>query len=256
MSSIHSDGSYVKSVIQNGIATIDFHHPKGNAMPGQLLSELASTIIKVSSSKDTKVILLRSVGDKAFCAGASFDELAAVSNEEEGKIFFSGFANVINAMRSAPQLIVGAIQSKCVGGGVGIAAACDYAIASEKASVKLSELKVGIGPFVIGPVVERKIGTAAFSQLALDAGNWYTASWAHHHGLFAETHATEELLNEAVNKKVNELAASSLAAMKEIKKMLWSGTDHWSTLLYERAAISGRLVLTEEARSVIKSLIR
>ena len=256
MSAIHSDGSYVKSAIQNGIATIEFHHPKGNAMPGQLLSELASTITKVSSSDDTKVILLRSAGDKAFCAGASFDELAAVSNEEEGKIFFSGFANVMNAMRTAPQLIVGAIQSKCVGGGVGIAAACDYAIASEKASIKLSELKVGIGPFVIGPVVERKIGTAAFSQLALDAGNWFTASWAHQQGLFAEMHTTEELLNEAVNKKVNELACSSLEAMKEIKKMLWLGTDHWSTLLYERAAISGRLVLSAEARNSIAILLK
>ena len=256
MSATHSDGSYVKSVIENGIATIEFYHPKGNAMPGQLLSELTSAIKKVSSSDNTKVILLRSAGDKAFCAGASFDELAAVSNDEEGKTFFSGFANVINAMRTAPQLIVGAIQSKCVGGGVGIAAACDYAIASEKASIKLSELKVGIGPFVIGPAVERKIGTAAFSQLAIDAGNWYTASWAHLHGLFAEMHSTDELLNEAVNKKVKELAASSLEAMKEIKKMLWSGTDHWSTLLYERASISGRLVLTEEARRFIKLLIR
>jgi methylglutaconyl-CoA hydratase len=256
MSAIHPDGSYVKSAILNGIATIEFHHPKSNALPGSLLSELASTITNVSTSDDTKVILLRSAGDKAFCAGASFDELAAVNNEEEGKIFFSGFANVINAMRTAQQFIVGAIQSKCVGGGVGIAAACDYAIATEKASVKLSELKVGIGPFVIGPAVERKIGTAAFSQLSIDAGNWYTASWAYHYGLFAEIYATEELLNEGVNKKLNELAASSFEAMKEIKKMLWAGTDHWSTLLYERAAVSGRLVLTEEAKIIIKSLIR
>jgi methylglutaconyl-CoA hydratase len=256
MSTLHQDGSYVKSIIDNGIASIEFHHPKGNALPGHLLSSLTNTITTCANHTQTKVILIKSAGDKAFCAGASFDELAAVKNEEDGKIFFSGFANVINAMRTAPQLIVGAIQSKCVGGGVGIAAACDYAIASEKASVKLSELKVGIGPFVIGPAVERKIGTAAFSQLAIDAGNWYTASWAHQQGLFAEMHTTEELLNEAVNKKVNELACSSLEAMKEIKKMLWSGTDHWSTLLYDRAAISGRLVLSAEARSVIASLVR
>jgi len=255
MSTIHADGSYVKSTIENGIATIEFFHPKGNAMPGVLLSELAVTITKASASSDTKVILIRSAGEKAFCAGASFDELAAVKNEEEGKVFFSGFANVINAMRKAPQFILGQIQSKCVGGGVGIAAACDYAIASEKASVKLSELKVGIGPFVIGPAVERKIGAAAFSQMAIDAGNWYSATWALQKGLFTEVHATDELLHEAINKKVNELAASSLEAMKEIKKMLWAGTDHWSTLLYDRAAISGRLVLTEAARGSIGALI-
>jgi methylglutaconyl-CoA hydratase len=255
MSTIHADGSYVKSNIENGIATIEFFHPKGNAMPGQLLSELSSAITHVSATADTKVILLRSAGEKAFCAGASFDELAAVKNEEEGKIFFSGFANVINAMRNAPQLILGVIQSKCVGGGVGIAAACDYAIASEKASVKLSELKVGIGPFVIGPAVERKVGTAAFSQMTLDPGNWFSAEWALQKGLFAEVHTTDELLQEAVNKKTNELAASSLEAMKEIKKMLWMGTAPWSTLLYERAAISGRLVLTDYTRTTIQSLL-
>ena len=255
MSTIHADGSYVKSNIENGIATIEFYHPKGNAMPAQLLSELSSAITNVSATTDTKVILLRSAGEKAFCAGASFDELAAVKNEEEGKIFFSGFANVINAMRNAPQLIIGVIQSKCVGGGVGIAAACDYAIASEKASVKLSELKVGIGPFVIGPAVERKIGTAAFSQMALDPGSWFTASWALQKGLFTEVHPTDELLRESVNKKTNELAASSLDAMKEIKKMLWAGTDHWSDLLFERAAVSGRLVLSDAARASIGALI-
>lgn len=256
MSSLHTDGSYVKSTLESGVATIEFFHPKGNAMPGQLLSELTSAITNVAASQDTKVILLRSAGEKAFCAGASFDELAAVKNEEEGKIFFSGFANVINAMRIAPQFIVGQIQSKCVGGGVGIAAACDYAIASEKALIKLSELKVGIGPFVIGPAVERKIGKAAFSQMAIDAGNWFGAQWALEKGLFAEVHATDELLNEAVNKKTNELAASSLEAMKEIKKMLWAGTDHWSELLYERAAVSGRLVLTQASRKIIEGLIR
>jgi methylglutaconyl-CoA hydratase len=255
MSISQPDGSYVKSDIENSIATIEFYHPKGNALPAHLLSALTNAITTSASNHQTKVILIKSAGDKAFCAGASFDELAAVKNEEEGKLFFSGFANVINSMRTAPQLIVGAIQSKCVGGGVGIAAACDYTIASEKASIKLSELKVGIGPFVIGPAVERKIGTAAFSQLAIDAGNWYTASWAYHHGLFAEMHSTEELLNEAVNKKVNELACSSLEAMKEIKKMLWQGTDSWDALLTERAAISGRLVLSDYAKNIIGSLV-
>ncbi|MBU6158892.1 MAG: enoyl-CoA hydratase/isomerase family protein [Bacteroidetes bacterium] len=255
MSTLQPDGSYVKSAIENGIATIEFYHPKGNALPAHLLTDLTQAITASSNNIQTKVILIQSLGEKAFCAGASFDELAAVKNEEEGKIFFSGFANVINAMRTAPQLIVGSIQSKCVGGGVGIAAACDYAIATDKAAVKLSELKVGIGPFVIGPAVERKIGTAAFSQLALDAGNWYSADWALQKGLFAEVHSTSESFKEAVYKKVNELTGTSLKAMKGIKQMLWTGTDHWSTLLYERAAISGQLVLTEEARRMIASLI-
>jgi methylglutaconyl-CoA hydratase len=254
MSTIHADGSYVNTEIVNGVATIEFFHPKGNAMPGILLSALASAIQQAAADQQTKVILLCSSGEKAFCAGASFEELAAVKNEAEGKIFFSGFAHVINAMRAAPQLIVGRIHSKCVGGGVGIAAACDYVIASEKASIKLSELKIGIGPFVIGPAVERKMGIAAFNQLALDPGNWYSAVWALQKGLFAEVHATDESLQEAVNKKTNELATSSSEAMTEIKKMLWAGTDHWSELLYERAAVSGRLILTDAAKTSVQNL--
>jgi len=255
MSTIHADGSYVKSTIENGIATIEFFNPKGNALPGHLLAALTNTITDVSNNINTKVICLRSGGDKAFCAGASFDELAAVNDEAQGKIFFSGFANVINAMRKAPQLIIGVIHSKCVGGGVGIAAACDYAIASDKASIKLSELKIGIGPFVIGPAVERKIGTASFSQLSIDAGNWYSADWAFQRGLFAEIHPNAAALNEAADKKLHELCDSSLDAMKEIKKMIWLGTDHWSTLLYDRAAISGKLVLTDYTRAMIQSLL-
>ena len=255
MSFVNADGSYIKSEITNGIGTIEFFHPKGNAMPGQLLAALAETITDISSNTNTKVICIRSGGDRAFCAGASFDELAAVKDEAQGQIFFSGFANVINAMRKASQLIVGVIHSKCVGGGVGIAAACDYAIASDKASVKLSELKIGIGPFVIGPAVERKIGTAAFGQLSIDAGNWYSAEWAFEKGLFAELLTDEASLHKAVENKLNELSASSMEAMKEIKKILWAGTDHWSTLLYERAAISGRLVLTDYTHAMIQSLI-
>jgi methylglutaconyl-CoA hydratase len=255
MSTIQADGSYVHSKTENGIASIEFYHPKGNAMPGHLLRRLAENITEVANDTNTKVICLRSGGEKAFCAGASFDELAAVQDEANGKIFFSGFANVINAMRKAPQLIIGQIHSKCVGGGVGIAAACDYAIASDKSSIKLSELKVGIGPFVIGPAVERKIGTAAFGQLALDAGNWYSASWALEKGLYAEVHSEDEKVKESVENKLKELSTSSLDAMTAIKKMLWQGTDHWDSLLEERAGVSGMLVRSDFARKMIGSLL-
>jgi methylglutaconyl-CoA hydratase len=196
---------------------------------------------------------LRSAGEKAFCAGASFDELIAINNEDDGKKFFNGFAMVINAMRKCHKLIIVRVQGKAVGGGVGIIAAADYAIAAEGCSVKLSELAVGIGPFVVGPAVERKVGTAAFSQLAIDATEWRSASWARQRNLYAELHDTVEAMDEAVAKLANRLAASSPDAMKDLKRIFWQGTDNWDTLLTERAAISGKLVLSEFTRNAIQS---
>jgi methylglutaconyl-CoA hydratase len=236
----------------NGITSIEFFHPQSNSLPGHLLDELMKAIHIVSNNRDIKVVILRSGGEKAFCAGASFDELAAIKNKEEGLRFFSGFANVINAMRECPQLIIGRIHGKCVGGGVGLAAAVDYAIAYEEAEIKLSELAVGIGPFVVGPAIERKMGTSAFSQLAIDATMWRNSDWARRKGLFAEVHQTIAGMDESIERLSEVLAHSSPEAMHEMKKIFWKGTDHWDKLLIERAAISGRLVLSEFSKNAIK----
>jgi methylglutaconyl-CoA hydratase len=243
--------AYVKSHTEHGINTIEFFHPQSNSLPGKILEELAREIHFAGTHDDTRVIILKSAGDKTFCSGASFDELVAIENESEGLKFFSGFANVINAMRKCPKFIIGRIQGKCVGGGVGIAAAVDYAIATDKAEVKLSELAVGIGPFVVGPAVERKIGTAAFSALAIDAASWRSSDWAKRKGLFAELHDSIENMDEAVDKLANTLAHSNPAAMADMKKIFWKGTEHWDELLKERAAISGKLVLSDFTRNAI-----
>jgi methylglutaconyl-CoA hydratase len=245
--------AYVKSHIEHGINTIEFFHPQSNSLPGKILEELAREIHFAGTHNDTRVIILESAGEKTFCSGASFDELAAIKNETEGLKFFSGFANVINAMRKCPKFIIGRIQGKCVGGGVGIAAAVDYAIATEKAEVKLSELAVGIGPFVVGPAVERKIGTAAFSALAIDASSWRSTDWAKRKGLFAEVHESIENMDEAVYRLANTLAHSNPQAMAEMKKTFWKGTEHWDELLKERAAISGKLVLSEFTKNAINT---
>jgi len=244
--------AYVKSHIEHGINTIEFFHPQSNSLPGKILEELAREIHFAGTHDDTKVIILKSGGDKTFCSGASFDELMAIKNEAEGLKFFSGFAHVINAMRKCPKFIIGRIQGKCVGGGVGIAAAVDYAIANSRAEVKLSELAIGIGPFVVGPAVERKIGTAAFSVLSIDAANWRSTDWAKRKGLFAEIHDSMENMDEAVYNLANTLAHANPVAMAEMKKIFWKGTEHWDTLLKERAAISGKLVLSEFTRNAIE----
>ena len=244
--------AYVKSENINGIATIEFFHPQSNSLPGEILNKLASAITKAGEDPNTVVVILRSAGEKAFCAGASFDELMAIKTEEEGLKFFSGFANVINAMRLCPKFIIGRIQGKCVGGGVGLAASVDYAIATEGAEVKLSELAIGIGPFVVGPAVERIIGTAAFSQLATDASSWRNAEWASQKGLFAELHSTTEKMDDSINRLANTLMQSSPEAMAEMKKIFWKGTEDWDKLLPERATISGRLVLSEFTRIAIE----
>lgn len=244
--------AYVHSSIQHGITTIEFFHPQSNSLPARILEQLAQAIHGAGNDSETKVVILRSAGDKAFCAGASFDELIAIKTKEEGLDFFSGFAHVINAIRTCPKLVIGRIHGKCVGGGVGLAAAVDYAIATEAADIKLSELAVGIGPFVVGPAVERKIGTSAFSQLAIDATMWRHAEWGRKRGLYAELHQTTEELDEAVRRLAAVLSHSSPDAMAEMKKIFWKGTEHWDKLLPERAAISGRLVLSDFTRQAIE----
>lgn len=244
--------AYVKMELHQGIATIEFFHPQSNSLPAKILNDLAIAITHAGEDPNTVVIILRSAGQKAFCAGASFDELMAIKTGEEGLKFFSGFANVINAMRLCPKFIIGRIHGKCVGGGVGLAASVDYALSVESADIKLSELAVGIGPFVVGPAVERKIGTAAFSELAIDATGWRNAEWAKRKGLFAEVYDSIELMDEAIQKQSFTLSHSSPAAMAEMKKIFWEGTEEWDALLIERAAISGRLVLSDFTKDAIE----
>jgi methylglutaconyl-CoA hydratase len=246
----HKDG-WVKSEKHNGINTIEFFHTQSNSLPKKLLDELAKEIHSAGSDEETKVIVVRSAGDKAFCAGASFDELSIIRTKEEGLEFFSGFAHVINAMRKCPKFIIGRIHGKCVGGGVGLAAATDYAIAAEGADIKLSELAIGIGPFVVGPVVERKLGLAAFEQLAIDANMWRNGDWARRKGLFAELHPTTAEMDESISRMAHSLSHANPEAMKEMKKMFWKGTETWDQLLIERAAISGKLVLSEFTKQAI-----
>ena len=243
---------YVKTEHHQGLTTIEFFHPQSNSLPGRLLEELTHAVHGAGNDKHTRVIILRSGGEKAFCAGASFDELMAIENAEQGFQFFSGFANLINAMRKCPKFIIARIQGKCVGGGVGMAAAADYAIAAEGADVKLSELAVGIGPFVVGPAIERKIGLAGFSSLSIDATMWRNAEWARRKGLYAELHAGIAEMDEAIHRLSNNLLHSNPEAMTMMKEMFWKGAEHWDTLLPERAAISGRLVLSEFCRNAIR----
>ncbi len=244
---------YVKSERHGHTLTIEFYHPQSNSLPSSMLSDLASHFHSAGLDEEIRVIVLRSAGDRAFCAGASFKELSEIKNAKEGEDFFNGFAHVINSMRKCNKLIVARIQGKAVGGGVGLAAAADYAIALAGAEIKLSELEIGIGPFVVGPAVERKLGLSAFSQLAIDAGSWRTADWAKTRGLYAEVHASLPEMDEAIHRLVHHLSHSSPQAIKEIKKMLWTGTGHWDTLLSERAKISGALVTTEMAQIAIRN---
>lgn len=238
--------------IQNNIATIEFYHEASNSFPSELLSRLANAFHELSKNNDVQVIVLKSEKESTFCAGASFDELVAVSTFEEGKNFFLGFANVINAMRTCSKIIVGRIQGKAVGGGVGLAAACDYCIATEQASIKLSELTIGIGPFVIEPVVKRKIGLAGFSELTLDAASWQTAYWAKEKGLYAKVVETINELDVEVDNFVLKLSKYNPEALFELKRVLWKGTENWDELLANRAEISGKLVLSECTKNALQ----
>ncbi|MBW4359175.1 enoyl-CoA hydratase/isomerase family protein [Flavobacterium taihuense] len=239
------------TTIANKIATVQFGHPASNSFPRVLLDRLTNELTFLSDNEEISVIILKSEGTGAFCAGASFDELLAVSTLEEGTRFFSGFANLINAMRSCKKIIIGRIHGKAVGGGVGIAAACDYALATTESSVKLSELAIGIGPFVIEPAVSRKIGKIAMSEMTLAAHEWKTAFWGHQKGLYAKILETQEELDQEVTAFSKKLSHYNPDALYEMKKVFWEGTAHWDKLLKERAAISGKLVLSDFSKNAL-----
>lgn len=243
---------YVKTEKEHGITTIEFFHPQSNSLPGKLLESIAQTIHSEGVNAETKVIILKSGGEKTFCAGASLDELETIKTAQEGAEFFSGYAKVINAMRKTPQFIIARIHGKCVGGGVGLAAAADYAIATEGADIKLSELAAGFGPFVIGPAVQRKIGLSSFTQLTIDGNMWRSGDWARRKGLYAELHPEASGMEESIERLSFTLSHYNPEATKELKKVFWKGTEDWDDLLKERAAISGRLILSEQSRSFIQ----
>ena len=250
MTTTRQNGSLYTN-IQNNIATIAFGHPASNSFPSELLARLTKELNLIATNDSVSVIILKSEGEKAFCAGASFDELVAISNIEEGKQFFAGFANVINAMRTCRKIIIGRVQGKVVGGGVGLASACDYVLAAENAAIKLSEFTMGIGPFVIEPAVKRKIGLAAVSELTLDATNWKNAYWAKEKGLYARVFENIKELDEEVAILASKLASYNPSALGDMKKVLWENTNHWNELLAERAAISGELVLSEFTKKAL-----
>ncbi|MEP3836451.1 MAG: enoyl-CoA hydratase/isomerase family protein [Algibacter sp.] len=244
--------AYVSLTITNNVGYIEFYHPNRNSMPSAVLSKLEQTLLDAGSNDEVKVIVLKSGGDRTFCAGASFNEVIAIDNEVSGKQFFLGFANIINAMRKCPKLIIGRVQGKTVGGGVGLAAATDYCLATKFASIRLSELSIGIGPFVIEPAVSRKIGVNAMSQMAIDAETFFTVEFAKEKGLYAEVFETTEDLDRAVETLAEKLASYNPEAVKEMKKVFWKGTEDWDALLGERAEMSGKLVLSKFTKNTLK----
>ena len=243
-------GSVTLEIINN-IGTIVFFHPQSNSLPSEILNKLASTISQAGTNDEVKVIIIKSKGDRAFCAGASFDELSSIDNFSDGKKFFMGFANVINACRKCPKLIICRVQGKAVGGGVGMACAGDYCFATKYASIKLSELAVGIGPFVVGPAVEKKSNVSAYSTLSINATRWFTASWAREKGIYSEVYDTNEEMDLEIGKLAENLTNSNPEAMKKLKEAIWSNTDHWDELLEKRAEYSGQLVLSDFTKNAI-----
>lgn len=243
---------YVSLNIENSVGYIEFFHPNRNSMPSDVLLKLEQVINDAGRNDEVKVIVLKSGGDRTFCAGASFNELIAIEDAKTGKQFFSGFANVINAMRKCPKLIIGRVQGKTVGGGVGLAAATDYCLATKYASIRLSELSIGIGPFVIEPAVSRKIGKIAMSQMTIDAETFFSWEFAKDKGLYADVFDATEALDEAVKVLAEKLASYNPEALAEMKKVMWKGTEDWDILLAERAEISGKLVLSKFTKKTLK----
>jgi methylglutaconyl-CoA hydratase len=246
---------FVTTTLTVGVSTVSFYHPAQNSLPSELLARLCDEIEKAGDNPDTRIIVLKSEGDRTFCAGASFDELLEIKDKEAGADFFSGFAKLINTFRKSPKIIIARIQGKAVGGGVGIAAAADYCLATEHAAIKLSELAIGIGPFVISPAVIRKIGLSAFSQLTIRAVDFQTAQWAMEKGLYNEVYKDINSMDVALDALSQKLASYHPDALSGLKQILWEGTENWDELLAERAAISGELVLSEFTQQALNDFL-
>lgn len=247
------DSGFVKTEINtNGLAVITFGHPAHNSLPSSLLTQLDEHIQSAAAEPAVRLLLLQSAGDRTFCAGASFDELLALTSEEASKAFFSGFARVINAIRQSPKFVICRVQGKAVGGGVGLMAACDYCFASENAAVKLSEISINIGPFVIAPALERKISLSALTALSLNPTIFFDAHWAHQQGLVHTLQSTVAEMDIAIERFCDPLLSKSQEALTALKRTLWQGTDHWGVLLYDLATISGRLALSEESQRSLR----
>ncbi|KAF2332656.1 enoyl-CoA hydratase/isomerase family protein [Flavobacterium nitrogenifigens] len=249
MSLENTNGS-LETSFQNTIATVQFGHPASNSFPRELLNRLTAEINSLSRNEEVSVIILKSEGEKTFCSGASFDELLKVENEEQGVEFFSGFAHLLNAMRNCNKIIIGRVQGKAVGGGVGIISACDYVFATSQSDIKLSELAIGIGPFVIEPAVSRKIGKTAMTEMTLAAYEWKSADWAFEKGLFSVLCEAENL-DTKVESFAQKLSSYNPEALYEMKKIIWEGTEQWESLLFERAAITGKLVLSDFTKNAL-----
>ena len=244
--------SYVHLNVENKVGYIEFYNSPHNALPSEMLARLTELIGTAGADLSVAVIVLKSGGDRTFCAGACFDELVAISNPQQGAAFFEGFANVINALRNCPKITIGSVQGKAVGGGVGLAAATDYCLATTHSEIKLSELTIGIGPFVIEPAVTRKIGLSAMSQLTLESSTFFSAQWAQEKGLFMKVCASKDVLDTEVKLLAELLCEYNPEALQKLKKTFWEGTEHWDKLLQERASISGRLVLSDFTKTQLQ----
>ena len=244
---------YINSSIQNNICYIEFFTPKHNALNSNMLDQLANKIEE--TPEHCAVIVLSSGGDRTFCAGASFDELSQIKNQEEATLFFNGFAKVILSIKACPQIVIVSVQGKAVGGGVGIIAAADYAIALENAALKLSELNIGIGPFVIAPAIVKKSGINVLTEMSLNPDNFYSAKWAKQKGLFHKVCENQSDLKITTNNFANKLASFNVNALKAMKHVFWENTEHWPELLEKRAETSGSLVLEKAVQDKIRTIL-
>ena len=244
------NNGFVTSEIKNNISEITFGTPKSNSLPGEILELLAKTILESGEDQNVKAILLKSEGEKAFCAGASFDELLEIEELEKSKIFFGGFAKVLNAIRSCGKLVIARVQGKTTGGGVGIACAADYCFATKDAAMALTELNLGIGPFVIGPYVERKLGKSAYAAMSIDA-DFRSADWCEKHDVYHSVSENIQMMDEEIDKFLEKLSTRSSDALALIKKVSWEGTEHFEQLMPERILMSASLILEDSAKENI-----
>ncbi len=203
------------------VATVTLNRPDShNAFNPEMIGAITAAFRSLGDNPVVRVIVLTGRG-RSFCAGADVGymrETADYTFEEnvaDGQAIF----DLMQAVDSCPKAVVGRINGAAIGGGAGLTACCDIAIAVERAKFAFSEVRLGIVPAIISPFVVAKIGAANSREMFL-TGERFLAPKALEIGLVQQVAADEAALDSAVQERVEQLLMAAPGAQADAKKLI------------------------------------
>jgi methylglutaconyl-CoA hydratase len=206
---------------QPSVGTITLNLPEvRNAFNETAIAEITQAFRELGADGGIRVIILAARGP-AFCAGADLNWMKKMAGytHEENRADAAQLAEMLRAVYTCPKPVVAKVQGDCYAGGMGLVAACDIAIAMEKANFCLSEVKLGLIPATISPYVIKAMGENAARRYFLTAER-FSAQEAKRIGFLHEVVADDAALDSIVDETVKALVANSPNAVKEAKRLV------------------------------------